>query len=207
MYGSSRKRGGRSESTSSRRTKRGRQEMNTLFVTRALAAATVVVLAATAAAGVAHTMQGPRIRRTVYEPPRRLDWDEHAEDLEQRDCFRRMYRMPRESFDKLADLLAPLLTRNAYFGGELRACDREWGGTIVPVTSDVICWLHVSDVPLGHFQWAVITAGRTGQPLGLQARHTPRCTRRSTSLAPSLNSVHPWADGGIIPLFAVLGSF
>ena len=83
---------------------------------RAMAAAAVVVVAATTA-GVAHAMPSPAIRKPVYEP-QRLEWDDHAEDLDERDYFKRVYRMPRQSFEKLADLLAPRLTVNAHFGSE-----------------------------------------------------------------------------------------
>lgn len=84
---------------------------------RAVVAA-VVVVAATAA-GVAHTLQRPAIRKSVWEP-QRLDWDAHVHDLEERGCFSRMYRMPRPTFEKLAYLLSPKLTVNRHFAGEYR---------------------------------------------------------------------------------------
>lgn len=111
------------ESTASRRRKGRNHEMNTSSVMRAMAAALVVVAATTA--GMVHTMQGPEIRRSVYEPPR-LDWETHAEDLEERGCFKRMYRMPRPTFEKLADLLAPLLLVNAHFAREC-CWAAQWG--------------------------------------------------------------------------------
>lgn len=33
---------------------------------------------------------------------RRLDWDGHVQDLEERGCLKRMYSMPKETFEKLA---------------------------------------------------------------------------------------------------------
>ena len=67
-----------------------------------------VVLAAAFAAGVAHTLQAPKVRATI-NGARRLDWKEHMDDLENRKAFVRYYRMPEETFDKLMQLLAPHL--------------------------------------------------------------------------------------------------
>ena len=40
---------------------------------------------------------------------KRLDWEEHMDDLESRKAFLRYYRMPEETFDKLVQLLVPHL--------------------------------------------------------------------------------------------------
>ncbi|CAM9529350.1 unnamed protein product, partial [Ascophyllum nodosum] len=39
-----------------------------------------------------------RRRRSINERSRRLDWEDHCEDLDERgpDCFRRQYRMPQQ---------------------------------------------------------------------------------------------------------------
>ena len=50
----------------------------------------------------------PQTREPVHEP-KPSNWDDHVEDLEKRGRFKRMYRMSREAFEKLAGLLAPLL--------------------------------------------------------------------------------------------------
>ena len=64
-----------------------------------------VVLAAAFATGVAHTLQAPKVRATI-NGERCLDWEEHMDDLENRKAFLRYYRMPKETFDKLVELLA-----------------------------------------------------------------------------------------------------
>ena len=67
-----------------------------------------VVLAAAFATGIAHTLQAPKVRATS-NGARRLDWEEHMDDLENRKAFLRYYRMPEETFDKQVQLLAPHL--------------------------------------------------------------------------------------------------
>ena len=68
-----------------------------------------VVLAAAFATGVAHTLQAPKARATT-NGARRLDWNEHMNDLENRKAFLLYYRIPEETFDKLVlQLLAPHL--------------------------------------------------------------------------------------------------
>ena len=54
---------------------------------------------------VAHS-HTPHARCPIYKP-RRLPWDEHEADLEERACFRRYYRIDiyMQSFHKLAELL------------------------------------------------------------------------------------------------------
>lgn len=56
----------------------------------------------------------PKARQPVHEP-RRLDWDEHVQDVRRRKLFRRMYRMEEPSFNKLAERLRPILERNDYY--------------------------------------------------------------------------------------------
>ena len=67
-----------------------------------------VALAAAFATGEAHTLQAPKVRATMNDT-KRLDWEEHMDDLESRKAFLRYYRMPEETFDKLVQLLAPHL--------------------------------------------------------------------------------------------------
>ena len=67
-----------------------------------------VVLAAAFATGVAHTLQAPKVRATI-NGARRLDWEEHMDDLENRKAFLCYYRMPEETFDKLVQLFPPHL--------------------------------------------------------------------------------------------------
>ena len=50
--------------------------------------------------------------------PRRLDWEEHVRDVRRRGKFRRLYRMEERSFDKLAELLRPILERNDFYASE-----------------------------------------------------------------------------------------
>ena len=80
----------------------------------ALTATVLMVGIVTSVVAHSHT---PHVRRPTYEP-RRLPWDEHKADLEERDCFRRYYRMDMQSFHKLAELLRPLLEVNAHYAGE-----------------------------------------------------------------------------------------
>ena len=76
-----------------------------------------VVLAAAFATGVAHTLQAPKVRVSINEA-RRLDWEQHMDDLENRQAFLRYYRMPEETFDKLVQILAPHLEKNANMARE-----------------------------------------------------------------------------------------
>lgn len=86
------------------------------------AVAMVLVVAGLVAVGASSIAQScmPRTRRPIYDPIR-LDWGTHVKDLRQRGphCFKRFYRMDVSSFNKLAELLRPLLEPNAHFGGEL----------------------------------------------------------------------------------------
>ena len=65
----------------------------------------VVVVAVTPS--VTHIRLASDIKRSINESSRRLDWENHCEDFDERgaDCFRRQYRMPQETFEKLADIL------------------------------------------------------------------------------------------------------
>ena len=60
----------------------------------AITAAVVVVAAVTSS--VTHTMLASDIRRSINERIRRLDWENHCEDLDEcgPDCFRRHYTYP-----------------------------------------------------------------------------------------------------------------
>lgn len=80
------------------------------------AVAAVLVAVGVISSGMAHA-QAPRVRRPIYEA-KRLDWEEHAGDLDERDGWRRSYRMDKDCFYKLAELLRPLLEVNAYFACE-----------------------------------------------------------------------------------------
>ena len=79
----------------------------------AMISAVVVVTSVTPS--VTHTMLASDIRRSINERSRRLDWEDHCEDLAERgpDCFRRQYRMPQETSKKNADILrlSPASTR------------------------------------------------------------------------------------------------
>ena len=73
-----------------------------------------VVLAAAFATVEAHTLQAPKVRAAINDT-KRLDWEEHMDDLESRKAFLRYYRMPEETFDKLVvQLLAPHTWKNAH---------------------------------------------------------------------------------------------
>ena len=90
-----------------------------------------VVLAAAFVTGVAHTRQAPKASASV-NGARRLDWEHHMDDLENRKAFLRYYRMPEETFDKLVRLLAPHLEKNAHIARECVVC------TVVHVLSTAV---------------------------------------------------------------------
>ena len=69
-------------------------------------------------------VSGPKERQSIHEP-RRLVWEEHKVDLRRRGLFRRMYRMDEHTFDKLAELLRPILERNEYYASESQVEIRE----------------------------------------------------------------------------------
>ena len=76
-----------------------------------------VVLAAAFATGEAHTLEAPKVRAMINDT-KRLDREEHMDDLESRKASLRYYRMPEETFDKLVQLLAPHLEKNAHMARE-----------------------------------------------------------------------------------------
>lgn len=91
-----------------------RQQQQRATVMTALTAMVVVV--GVMASGVAHA-HTPEVRAPIYEP-RRLSWDHHEMDLDEREGWRRSYRMDKVTFYKLAELLRPLLQVNTYFACE-----------------------------------------------------------------------------------------
>ena len=70
----------------------------------AITAAVVIVAAVTS--NVTHTILASDIRRSINERSRFLDWEDHSKHLDERDpdCFRRQYRMPQQTLEKLADI-------------------------------------------------------------------------------------------------------
>ena len=56
---------------------------------------------------------GPKMLQSIHKP-RRLVWEEHKVDIRRRGLVRRMYRMDEHTFDKLAELLRPIIERNDY---------------------------------------------------------------------------------------------
>ena len=63
-----------------------------------------VVVVASVTSSVTHTMLASDIRRSINERSRRLDWEDHCEDLDEGgpDCFRRQYRMPQQPSTRAA---------------------------------------------------------------------------------------------------------
>ena len=90
--------------------KRPRCPEKLTIVKAAVAIAILLSVVATTAA----VIQGsaPKTRQRIHEP-RRLVWEEHRVDLARRCMFRRMYRMEEHTFNKLAELLRPILTPTA----------------------------------------------------------------------------------------------
>ena len=109
----SRKRPGSPGLASSTQPKRTNDEINahsSMIVTMTGA----VVVVASVTSSVTHTMLTSDIRRSINERSRRLDWEDHCEDLDERgpECFRRQYRMPRQTFEKTCRYTAsPASTR------------------------------------------------------------------------------------------------
>jgi len=81
---------------------------------KAIAVALVVLGMFMTAGATPHV---PKRRSPIHEPYR-LSWAELREDLRRRKAFRRTFRMPEESFAKLADLLRPVLEKNEHYGRE-----------------------------------------------------------------------------------------
>ena len=96
----SRKRPGSPGLASSTRRRRANNEINAHRMLAAMTGAVVVVASVTSS--VTHTMLASDIRRSINERSRRLDWEDHCEDLDERgpDCFRCQYRMPQQAFEK-----------------------------------------------------------------------------------------------------------
>lgn len=86
-----------------------------------IAITAAVAIAVGVATGVAYIAHAPKIRQQVHQP-RRLSWEEHVSDLQERNCFKRYYRMPLETFEKLVELLRPSLERNAHMASEFEHC-------------------------------------------------------------------------------------
>ena len=98
---------------SSTRRRRVNDEVNDHRMLGVITAPVVVVAAATSS--VTHTTLASGIRRSIYVRSRRLDWEDHGEDLDERDpdSFRRQsYRVPQETFEKTCRYTAsPASTR------------------------------------------------------------------------------------------------
>ena len=109
----SRKRPGSPGLASSTRRRRANDEINarsSMLV--AMTGAVVVVVSVTSS--VTHTMLASDIRRSINERSRRLHWEDHCEDLDERglDCFRLQYRMSQQTFEKTCRYTAsPTSTR------------------------------------------------------------------------------------------------
>ena len=86
----SRKRPGWPGLASSTRRRRANDEINAHSSMLVAMTGTVVVVASVTSS-VTHTMLASEIRRSINERSRRLDWEDHCEDLDERgpDCFRR----------------------------------------------------------------------------------------------------------------------
>ena len=106
MY-DSRKRLGSPRLASSTRRRRANYEINAHISMLVAMTGAAVVVVASVTSSVTHTMLAPDIRRSINERSRRLDWEDHCEDLDERgpDCFRRQYRIPQRTFEKRADIL------------------------------------------------------------------------------------------------------
>ena len=100
-HGRQRKRPGSPGLASSSRPRRANDEINAHSSMLVALTGTVVVVASVTSS-VTHTMFASDIRRSINERSRRLDWEDHCEDLDERgpDCFRRQYWMPQQTFEK-----------------------------------------------------------------------------------------------------------
>ena len=81
------------------------------------AVAIAILLSVVATTAVVIQGSAPKNRQRIHEP-RRLVWEEHRVDLARRCMFRRMYRMEEQTFNKLAELLRPILSHNDYYASE-----------------------------------------------------------------------------------------
>ena len=91
---------------------------------RMKAAAVIVLMLSTVVTSVVVHCLLPKLRQIIHEP-RRLDWEEHTADINRRGLFRRMYRIDEHAFNKLAEMLRPILERNEYYASEKREIQRE----------------------------------------------------------------------------------
>ena len=89
----SRKRPGSPGLASSTRRRRANDEINAHSSMLVAMTGTVVVVASVTSS-ITHTMLASDTRRSINERSRRLNWEDHCEDLDERgpDCFRRQYR-------------------------------------------------------------------------------------------------------------------
>ena len=106
MDDNSRKRPGSPGLGSSTRRRQANDEINA-HSSMLVDMAGAVVVVASVTSSVTHTMLASDIRRSINERSRRLDWEDHCEDLDERvpDYCRRQYRMPQQTVEKLADIL------------------------------------------------------------------------------------------------------
>ena len=97
----SRKRPGSLGLASSTRRRRANDEINA-HSSMLVAMTDAVVVVTSVTSSVTHTMLASDIRRSINERSRRLDWEDHCEDLDERgpNCFRRQYRMSQQTFEK-----------------------------------------------------------------------------------------------------------
>ena len=113
----SRKRPGSPGLASSTRRRRANDEINAHSSMLVAMTGTTVVVVASVTSSVTHTMLASDIRRSIDERNRRLDWEDHCENLDERgpDCFRRQYRMPQQTFEKTCRYTAsPASTRSPF---------------------------------------------------------------------------------------------
>ena len=82
-------------------------------------AAVAIAILLSGVATTAAVIQGsaPKTRQRIHEP-RCLVWEEHRVDLARRGMFRRMYHIEEQTFNKLAELLRPILSHNDYYASE-----------------------------------------------------------------------------------------
>lgn len=64
----------------------------------------MVVTVGVVASGISH-VSAPEVRRPIYEA-RRLSWEDHESNLDERDGWRKSYRMDKQTSYKLAELPA-----------------------------------------------------------------------------------------------------
>ena len=99
---------------SSTRRRRANDEINAHNSSMLVAMTGAVIVVASVTSSITRTMLASDIRRSINERSRRLDSEDHCEDLDERgpDCFRRQYRMPQQTFEKTCRYTAsPASTR------------------------------------------------------------------------------------------------